>query len=87
VSKISAMLHILLQRGEREQREVDVRGQQLGSRVKVDNMTELEWMGLYKHPTRPYLDNIAHRIVEVGTGNRENQFKTKGDNSPEEGAI
>lgn len=54
--------------------------------VEVDNMSELK-VGdiiIYKHPTRPYLDNIAHRIIEVGAGDRENQFKTKGDNSPEE---
>jgi len=54
--------------------------------VEVDNMAELG-VGdiiIYKHPTRPYLDNIAHRIIEVGAGDRENQFKTRGDNSPEE---
>jgi len=54
--------------------------------VEVDNMAELK-VGdiiIYQHPTRPYLDNIAHRIIEVGTGSRENQFMTKGDNSSEE---
>ena len=54
--------------------------------VEVDNMAELK-VGdiiIYQHPTRPYLDNIAHRIIEVGTGDRENQFLTKGDNSSEE---
>lgn len=54
--------------------------------VEVDNTTEFR-VGdiiIYKHPTRPYRDNVVHRIVEIGTGDRENQFKTKGDNSPEE---
>ncbi|KUO41778.1 MAG: hypothetical protein APZ16_00450 [Candidatus Hadarchaeum yellowstonense] len=54
--------------------------------VEVDNAMELK-VGdiiIYKHPTRPYLDNIVHRIIEVGVDYRENQFKTKGDNSPEE---
>jgi signal peptidase I len=37
---------------------------------------------IYKHPTKT-IDNIAHRIIEVGTGDRENQFKTRGDNSAE----
>ena len=54
--------------------------------IEVDNTMELK-VGdiiIYKHPTRPYLDNIVHRIIEVGVDYRENQFKTKGDNSPEE---
>ena len=54
--------------------------------VEIDDIAELG-VGdiiIYKHPTRPYRDNIAHRIIEVGMGDRENQFKTKGDNSPEE---
>lgn len=54
--------------------------------VEVDNMAELGAgdIIIYKHPTKQYYDNIAHRIIEVGTGYRENQFKTRGDNSPEE---
>jgi len=53
--------------------------------VEVDNMAELRAgdIIIYKHPTKN-LDNIAHRIIEVGTGDMENQFKTKGDNSSEE---
>ncbi|MGQ9787839.1 MAG: signal peptidase I [Candidatus Hadarchaeaceae archaeon] len=54
--------------------------------VVVDNTFEFK-VGdiiIYKHPTRPYLDNIVHRIIEVGADYRENQFRTKGDNSPEE---
>ena len=39
---------------------------------------------IYKHPTRPGVDNVCHRIIGVGSGDRENQFKTKGDNSPVE---
>jgi signal peptidase I len=53
--------------------------------VKVDNTAKLR-VGdiiIYKHPTRPD-DNIAHRIIEVGTGDREGQFKTRGDNSSDE---
>ncbi|MGC8816664.1 MAG: signal peptidase I [Candidatus Hadarchaeum sp.] len=54
--------------------------------VEVDNTFQFR-VGdiiIYQHPTRPYLDNIVHRIIEVGSDYRENQFKTKGDNSPEE---
>jgi signal peptidase I len=53
--------------------------------VEVDNIAKLK-VGdiiIYKHPTRPD-DNIAHRIIEVGTGDREGQFKTRGDNSSDE---
>jgi signal peptidase I len=54
--------------------------------VEVDNKAEFK-VGdiiIYRHPTLSGLDNIAHRIIEVGTGDRENQFLTKGDNSSEE---
>ena len=54
--------------------------------VEVENMAELK-VGdiiIYKHPTRPGVDNVCHRIIEVGSGDREDQFKTRGDNSAEE---
>jgi len=38
---------------------------------------------IYKHPTRPGIDNIVHRIVEVGTTYGEYRFIAKGDNLPE----
>ena len=54
--------------------------------VEVENMAELT-VGdiiIYKHPTRPWAENVCHRIIEVGSGDRGGQFKTRGDNSPEE---
>lgn len=51
--------------------------------VEVDNMAELK-VGdiiIFKHPTIPDLDNIAHRIVEVEVVGGEYRFRTKGDNS------
>lgn len=49
--------------------------------VEIDNTDELGVGNIiiFKHPTRP-VDNVAHRIIEVGIGDREGQFKTKGDN-------
>jgi len=38
---------------------------------------------IYKHPTRPGIDNIIHRIIEVGMTDGEYRFRTKGDNLPE----
>jgi len=50
--------------------------------VRVDNMAELKEGDIivYKHPTRPYLDNIAHRIIEVEVVDGGYRFRTKGDN-------
>jgi signal peptidase I len=51
--------------------------------VEVDNMAELK-VGdiiIFKHPTIPDLDNIAHRIVEIEVVGEEYRFGTKGDNS------
>lgn len=52
--------------------------------VEVDNKAELK-VGdiiIYDHPTRPGLENIAHRIVEIGVYEGEYRFRTKGDNLP-----
>jgi len=38
---------------------------------------------IYKHPTRPGIDNIVHRIIEVGMTYGEYRFIAKGDNLPE----
>lgn len=38
---------------------------------------------IYKHPTRPGIDNIVHRIIEVGTTYGEYRFIAKGDNLSE----
>jgi signal peptidase I len=53
--------------------------------VEVDNMAELK-VGdiiIFKHPTIPHLDNIAHRIIEVEIVGEEYRFRTKGDNLSE----
>ena len=57
--------------------------------VEVDNMARLK-VGdiiIYKHPTRPYLDNIAHRIVDIQMQGGQYWFITKGENSPEECGV
>jgi hypothetical protein len=53
--------------------------------VKVDNMAELK-VGdiiIYKHPTLPGIDNVAHRIVEILPFDGGYRFRTKGDNLSE----
>jgi len=50
--------------------------------VEVENKAELK-VGdiiIFKHPTLPGVDNIAHRIIEVEVVNGEYRFRTKGDN-------
>lgn len=36
---------------------------------------------LFKHPTVPSIDNVAHRIVEVDVQDGEYEFRTAGDNN------
>lgn len=51
--------------------------------VGVDNMAELK-VGdiiIFKHPTIPDVENIAHRIVEIEVVGEEYRFGTKGDDS------
>ena len=49
--------------------------------VKIDNMAELKVGDIivYKHPTMPGIDNVCHRIIEVGW-NGGYRFRTQGDN-------
>ena len=50
--------------------------------VEVENKAELK-VGdiiIFKHPTLPGVDNIAHRIIEVEVVNGGYRFRTKGDN-------
>lgn len=54
--------------------------------VEVDNIAGLE-VGdiiIFKHPTYPDVDNIAHRIVEIVPVDGGYQFVTKGDNLSEQ---
>ncbi len=48
--------------------------------VKIEdtNMLEKGDIIVFKHPNKD-VDNIAHRIVEVGTDQKEGQFLTQGD--------
>jgi len=50
--------------------------------VEVENKAELKVGGIiiFKHPTLPGVDNIAHRIIEVEVVNGGYRFRTKGDN-------
>ena len=48
--------------------------------VEIDNMVELKVGDIIIYG----VENVCHRIIEVGTGYRENQFKTRGDNSSKE---
>ncbi len=53
--------------------------------VEIDDIAELG-VGdiiIYKHPTRPYRDNIAHRIIEVRVMDGVYGFRTQGDDLPE----
>jgi signal peptidase I len=36
---------------------------------------------IFQHPTRPYIDNVVHRIVEVQLRDGKYMFRTRGDNS------
>jgi len=49
--------------------------------VEVHNKVELKvgYIIIYKHPTSPGLDNVAHRIIEVKS-NGGYRFRTQGDN-------
>ena len=48
--------------------------------VEVDNKAELKVGNIiiYKHPTRPGVDNVCHRIIELGQNGY--RFRTQGDN-------
>jgi len=51
--------------------------------VRVENATKIK-VGdiiIFRHPTRPYLDNIAHRVSKIELVDGEYRFWTEGDNS------